>query len=82
MAASGLATASARASSIGARRMLRRHGPPPSSGSPSPFPEVIAAIDIGTNSIHMVVARTAGNDRFEVITRLKEMVRLGSVRAR
>lgn len=44
----------------------------------SPFPEVLAAIDIGTNSVHMVVARVAGNDRFEVITRLKEMVRLGS----
>ena len=58
--------------------MLGAMAAPPSSGSPSPFPEVIAAIDIGTNSIHMVVARTAGNDRFEVITRLKEMVRLGS----
>ena len=41
-------------------------------------PDVIAAIDIGTNSIHMVVARVASNDRFEVITRQKEMVRLGS----
>lgn len=51
---------------------------PPGPGAPSPFPEVLAAIDIGTNSVHMVVARTAGNDRFEVITRLKEMVRLGS----
>jgi len=52
----------------------------PSSGSStaSPFPEVLAAIDIGTNSIHMVVARVVGNDRFEVITRQKEMVRLGS----
>jgi exopolyphosphatase/guanosine-5'-triphosphate,3'-diphosphate pyrophosphatase len=47
-------------------------------GGPSPFPEVLAAIDIGTNSVHMVVARVAANDRFEVITRLKEMVRLGS----
>lgn len=50
---------------------------PPPTGV-SPFPEVLAAIDIGTNSVHMVVARVAGNDRFEVITRLKEMVRLGS----
>ncbi len=45
---------------------------------PSATPETIAAIDIGTNSIHMVVARVAANDRFEVITREKEMVRLGS----
>ncbi len=52
--------------------------PPPGLSTASPFPEVLAAIDIGTNSIHMVVARVAGNDRFEVITRLKEMVRLGS----
>jgi exopolyphosphatase/guanosine-5'-triphosphate,3'-diphosphate pyrophosphatase len=43
-------------------------------------PDVIAAIDIGTNSVHMVVARVASNDRFEVITKEKEMVRLGSGR--
>lgn len=40
-------------------------------------PDVIAAIDIGTNSIHMVVARVTGSGRFEVITREKEVVRLG-----
>lgn len=48
-------------------------GPP----SPEPVPETIAAIDIGTNSVHMVVARVVGNGRFEIITREKEMVRLG-----
>lgn len=37
----------------------------------------LAAIDIGTNSFHMVVARVVG-DRFEVIAREKDMVRLGS----
>lgn len=37
---------------------------------------VIAAIDIGTNSVHMVVARGAG-PVFEVITREKSTVRLG-----
>lgn len=41
-------------------------------------PAAIAAIDIGTNSIHMIVARLAGDGRFETVTRLKEMVRLGS----
>ena len=61
-----------------AARTITRMAPPIGSGSSSPFPEVLAAIDIGTNSVHMVVARVAGNDRFEVITRLKEMVRLGS----
>jgi len=40
--------------------------------------QVLAAIDVGTNSIHMVVARVADDDRLEVIAREKEMVRLGS----
>jgi len=38
----------------------------------------VAAIDIGTNSFHLVVARPAGNNRFEVLARDKEVVRLGS----
>src|SRR3954471_23471187 len=38
----------------------------------------LAAIDIGTNSIHLVVARPTGNNRFDVIDREKEVVRLGS----
>lgn len=41
----------------------------------------LAAIDIGTNSFHMVVARVgevADGPAFEVIEREKEMVRLGS----
>jgi len=42
------------------------------------MPDVLAAIDIGTNSVHMVVARVTGSGRFEVLTRQKEMVRLGS----
>lgn len=55
-------------------------GATPVPGPATPVPEALAAIDIGTNSVHMVVARVAGNDRFEVITRQKEMVRLGSGR--
>lgn len=39
--------------------------------------DVVAALDIGTNSFHLVVARHTGGDAFEVITREKEMVRLG-----
>ncbi|MGI9659295.1 MAG: Ppx/GppA phosphatase family protein [Gaiellaceae bacterium] len=38
----------------------------------------IAAIDIGTNSIHLVVARPTPNRRFDVLAREKEVVRLGS----
>jgi exopolyphosphatase/guanosine-5'-triphosphate,3'-diphosphate pyrophosphatase len=38
----------------------------------------LAAIDIGTNSFHLVIARPTGNNRFEVIEREKEVVRLGS----
>jgi exopolyphosphatase/guanosine-5'-triphosphate,3'-diphosphate pyrophosphatase len=40
--------------------------------------EHLAAIDIGTNSIHLVVARFGEGTRFDVIAREKQMVRLGS----
>ena len=38
---------------------------------------VLAAVDIGTNSVHLVVARVDEN-RIEVLDREREMVRLGS----
>ncbi|CAN5116573.1 Ppx/GppA phosphatase family protein [soil metagenome] len=38
----------------------------------------VAAIDVGTNSFHLVVAQPTLDSRFEVIEREKEMVRLGS----
>lgn len=38
----------------------------------------LAAIDIGTNSVHLVVAQPIGNGRFEILDREKEVVRLGS----
>src|SRR5262249_3965272 len=38
----------------------------------------LAAIDIGTNSIHMIVVRVRPDLSFEVIDREKEMVRLGA----
>ncbi len=38
----------------------------------------LAAIDIGTNSIHMVVVDTHGGGGFEVIDRAKTMVKLGA----
>jgi exopolyphosphatase / guanosine-5'-triphosphate,3'-diphosphate pyrophosphatase len=38
----------------------------------------LAAIDIGTNSIHMILVRVAADGAFEVIGREKDMVRLGA----
>jgi len=38
----------------------------------------LAAIDIGTNSIHMIVVQVRPDLSFEVIDREKAMVRLGS----
>lgn len=38
----------------------------------------IAAIDIGTNSVHMIVVQVHGDQSFEVVDREKEMVRLGA----
>src|SRR5690554_4453372 len=38
---------------------------------------VHAAIDIGTNSIHLLVARSTPSQRFEVLAQEKEVVRLG-----
>jgi exopolyphosphatase/guanosine-5'-triphosphate,3'-diphosphate pyrophosphatase len=41
--------------------------------------DVLAAVDIGTNSVHLVVARFSDDGkRFDVVEREREMVRLGS----
>src|SRR2546422_1894656 len=37
----------------------------------------LAAIDVGSNSVHMVVADVSPDGRIEVVDRVKEMVRLG-----
>ncbi len=39
---------------------------------------VLAAIDIGTNSFHLVIAKIDSKKRFTVLTRDKEVVRFGS----
>ena len=43
-----------------------------------PSVSVIAAIDVGTNSFHLVVASVNAEGHFEVLTREREPVRLGS----
>ncbi len=50
----------------------------PSAGGEPPSDEILAAVDIGTNSIHLVVARALPNSGFEVLDSEKEMIRLGS----
>lgn len=40
--------------------------------------EIAAAIDLGTNSFHLLVARVDADGRFDVLAKEKEMVRLGS----
>lgn len=40
--------------------------------------DTLAAIDIGTNSFHLVIARVGAGRTFETIDREKEMVRLGA----
>jgi exopolyphosphatase/guanosine-5'-triphosphate,3'-diphosphate pyrophosphatase len=40
--------------------------------------KILAAIDIGTNSFHLVIARVNEKGQFKVLTRDKEVVRLGS----
>lgn len=40
-------------------------------------PEVVAAVDLGSNSFHMIVARIS-NGQLQVLDRMKEIVRLGA----
>jgi len=42
-----------------------------------PLPETLAAIDVGTNSFHLLVVRLLGENRFSVIAKEKIVVRLG-----
>jgi len=41
------------------------------------LPESVAAVDLGSNSFHMIVARTV-DDQFQVVDRMREMVRLAA----
>jgi exopolyphosphatase/guanosine-5'-triphosphate,3'-diphosphate pyrophosphatase len=40
--------------------------------------EIRAAIDLGTNSFHLIVARVEADGQFDLLTKDKEVVRLGS----
>ncbi|MEH6456795.1 MAG: Ppx/GppA phosphatase family protein [Cocleimonas sp.] len=40
------------------------------------YPEMIAAIDLGSNSFHMIVARVDEHGNFSMVDQMKEMVRL------
>ena len=46
--------------------------------TPGAAGQVIAAIDVGTNSFHLLVARVVDTGGFEPLAREKEVVRLGS----
>ena len=41
------------------------------------MPDVLAAVDLGSNSFHMVVARVVGNAP-SILDRLREQVQLGA----
>ena len=43
----------------------------------APFPDIIAAVDLGSNSFHLIVARTTSGEP-AVVDRLREMVQLAS----
>lgn len=45
--------------------------------TPKPTSDTVAAIDLGSNSFHMIVARISGGD-LQVVDKLREMVRLGA----
>lgn len=45
--------------------------------TPTQYPETLAAIDVGTNSFHLVVVRVLGDGKFAVLAKEKAVVRLG-----
>ncbi|MCG8428598.1 MAG: exopolyphosphatase, partial [Chromatiales bacterium] len=45
--------------------------------SPKQSPETLAAIDLGSNSFHMIVVKVVDGN-YQVIDKLREMVRLGA----
>ena len=75
----GQASANPRAAAIhGSGRRWGRHGRMPILTQRFFHTMRLAAIDIGTNSVHMIVVQVRPDLSFEVIDREKEMVRLGA----
>ncbi|HUN76149.1 MAG TPA: exopolyphosphatase [Steroidobacteraceae bacterium] len=50
---------------------------PTAAGAAQPVPDILAAVDLGSNSFHMVVARYS-HGQLTIIDRLREMVRLAA----
>lgn len=46
------------------------------SSEAAKYPEMIAAVDLGSNSFHMIVARVDEQGNFSMVDQMKEMVRL------
>lgn len=44
---------------------------------PTEHPEIVAAVDLGSNSFHMIVAKVV-NGQLQIVDKLREMVRLGA----
>ena len=53
--------------------MTRKH-----PESPVKTDDTLAAVDLGSNSFHMIVARISDDGGIQVIDKIKEMVRLGA----
>ncbi len=67
-----------RASANGtSHRRIMQHGHNGRAPRRVNVPTRLAAIDIGSNSIHMVIARIVSGGHFEIVDRAKEMVGLG-----
>jgi exopolyphosphatase/guanosine-5'-triphosphate,3'-diphosphate pyrophosphatase len=41
-------------------------------------PDILAAVDLGSNSFHMIIARVVGEDQLQVLDRRREMVQLAA----
>src|SRR5687768_9977898 len=55
----------------------RTAGQRPIRGSANVWPARVAALDVGSNSFHLLVVEAGADGRLTVIERAKEMVRLG-----
>lgn len=52
--------------------------PVPSSGSDADNTRDLAAVDLGSNSFHMIIARVEADGQLQILDKLRESVRLGA----